>query len=128
MDNPLWYVQYAHARCSSVLKNVVDNNSVDAYDYTFSAEELAVLNKLAQWQLVMQNVLSAHEPHRITNYLYELAATFHAWWAVGNKDSSAQILTGDKIASTMRIYLTIATKNVIATGLTILGISPLSSM
>jgi arginyl-tRNA synthetase len=134
MDNPLWYVQYAHARCCSVLKNAtspavsVITGLIELYSYEFTKEELAILNKWAQWQMMMQASLDNHEPHRITNYLYELAATFHAWWAVGNKDATAQILTNDDVACAMRLYLTIATKNVLATGLNILGIQPLVSM
>src|SRR5262245_22174426 len=100
-DNPVFYVQYGHARGQSVFRNareVVPNLPADAaaraaylntaaLDLLDDAGELALMKKIAAWPRLIEAAAAAHEPHRIAFYLYELASEFHAQWTRGSKES-----------------------------------------
>ena len=94
-DNPVFYVQYAHARMRSLQRKAADAGvSLDApADLTLlDAEELGLVKMAAQFPRVIESAAMAHEPHRIAFYLYDLAAEFHALWNRGNDDPERRFL------------------------------------
>ncbi|MBK1635958.1 arginine--tRNA ligase [Rhodovulum adriaticum] len=136
-DNPVFYVQYAHARVCSVLRKAreagiaVDDATLagaDLGDTTHEAE-LAVAKKLAEWPRLVEIAARSHEPHRIAFYLYDLASEFHALWNRGNDTPALRFLQeGDAAASTAKIALARAVAVVISAGLGILGVEPVEEM
>jgi len=136
-DNPVFYVQYAHARVSSVLRKAAEGG-MDVSDAALAAADggrleheaqLALLKKLAQWPRTVEVAARANEPHRVATYLTELAADFHALWNRGNEEPSLRFLsTGDAEASRAKIALARATGVVISAGLAILGVAPVEEM
>jgi arginyl-tRNA synthetase len=85
-DNPVFYVQYAHARACSVLRQTGDDVPEDAaLDQLTDPAEMAVIRQLASWPRLVVSAARAHEPHRIAFYLMDLAAAFHALWTRGSQ-------------------------------------------
>jgi arginyl-tRNA synthetase len=133
-DNPVFYVQYAHARCASVFRQ-----AGEVYrDAKFSAEnivasdlsvltddaELGLLRTLSQFPRVVEGAAAAHEPHRVAFYLYELASAFHSLWNKGKDLPQLRFVNQTDRASTeARLALVHALKGVLATGLAILGVT-----
>jgi arginyl-tRNA synthetase len=135
-DNAVFYVQYAHARCSSIIQkssemdvNIekLELSNVDLSTLSTPAENKIIL-KICEWPRVVELSSVSHEPHRIVFYLYELAAEMHSFQHEGKIDSSLRVLTGDRELMISRLVLITAVRNVIRTGLTILGVSPLTKM
>jgi arginyl-tRNA synthetase len=132
-DNPVFYVQYAHARASSVLRNVRETfpdldpeegmlaNS-DLGRLTDEAE-VALIRRIAQFPRQVEAAAIAHEPHRIGFYLYDLAGDFHALWSRGKDLPQLRfIYESDRELTRARVALVAATKRVLALGLGILGV------
>ena len=102
-DNPVFYVQYAHARVASVLRKAVDHgiNVSDAdlaaadMSHLGHASEAALAAKVAEWPRLVEIAARTHEPHRVAFYLYDLASALHAHWNRGNDDSSLRFLQDD---------------------------------
>ncbi|MCU9846398.1 arginine--tRNA ligase [Defluviimonas sp. WL0024] len=136
-DNPVWYVQYAHARVSSVIRKATAAG-IAADDATLAAADLAKLGheaeiglakKIAEWPRLVEIAARGQEPHRIAFYLYELASDLHALWNRGNDDASLRFLQeGDAATSQAKIALARATGVVISAGLGILGVTPAEEM
>ncbi|MFV0335983.1 MAG: DALR anticodon-binding domain-containing protein, partial [Tropicimonas sp.] len=136
-DNPVFYVQYAHARIRSVLRKAAEAG-IDASDATLATADLASLTheaersvaaKVAEWPRLLEIAARSHEPHRIAFYLYELAGDFHSLWNRGNDDESLRFLQeGDAATSGAKIALARAVSIVISTGLGILGVTPVEEM
>ncbi|MGD7473438.1 DALR anticodon-binding domain-containing protein, partial [Ralstonia pseudosolanacearum] len=136
-DNPVFYVQYAHARVNSVLRKAVDAGvivddatlaAVDLSGLTHEAE-LAVARKIAEWPRLVEIAAKGHEPHRIAFYLYDLASDFHGLWNRGNDDQSLRFLQeGDSDTTQAKIALIRAVAIVISHGLGILGVTPAEEM
>ena len=136
-DNPVFYVQYAHARVQSVLRKARDEGiavtdadlqAADINSLTHEAE-IAVAKKLAEWPRLVEIAAKGHEPHRIAFYLYDLASEFHGLWNRGNDDVSLRFLQPGDIATTQaKIALIRAVSVVIAHGLGILGVTPAQEM
>ncbi len=136
-DNPVFYVQYAHARVNSVLRKAQEAG-VDVSDATLAgadltklnhAAELAVARKVAEWPRLIEIAAKGHEPHRIAFYLYDLASDLHGLWNRGNEDTSLRFIQdGDKATSQAKIALIRAVQVVIAAGLGILGVTPAEEM
>ena len=136
-ENPVFYVQYAHARVMSVLHYAAEVG-IDVEDITLSgadlsridhASELAVARKLAEWPRLVKISARANEPHRIATYLYELAGEFHALWNRGGNEPRLRFVQdGDVVASQSKIALARAVSVVISAGLGILGITPAQKM
>ncbi|NVO23704.1 arginine--tRNA ligase [Donghicola mangrovi] len=132
-DNPVFYVQYAHARVASVLRKAGEANII-ADDATLLAAdhskldheaELHLLKKIAEWPRLVEIAARTNEPHRIAFYLYELASDLHGLWNRGNEITSLRFLQeGDSATSQAKIALARATAVVIAAGLGILGVTP----
>ena len=129
-DNPVFYVQYAHARVCSVLRKAAEAN-IELLDtpHLEDAAEFAVAKKLAEWPRLVEIAARGHEPHRIAFYLYDLASTFHALWNRGHDKPHLRFLqNGDAAASGAKIALPRATAVVISAGLGILGVTPATEM
>ncbi|WP_019953786.1 arginine--tRNA ligase [Yoonia vestfoldensis] len=136
-DNPVFYVQYAHARVNSVLRKALDAGiavddatlaAVDLSGLTHDAE-LAVARKIAEWPRLVEIAAKGHEPHRIAFYLYDIASDFHSLWNRGNDDPSLRFLQeGDSDTTQAKIALIRAVAIVISHGLGILGVTPAEEM
>jgi arginyl-tRNA synthetase len=129
-DNPVFYVQYAHARVCSVLRKA-EELAIPLSDvpHLEDASEIAVAQKLAEWPRLVEIAARAHEPHRIAFYLYELASDFHALWNRGHEKPQLRFLQdGDAAASAAKIALPRAVAVVISAGLGILGVTPATEM
>ncbi len=129
-DNPVFYVQYAHARICSVLRKAeaAGITLTDAPKLEDEAE-FALVRKLAEWPRIIEIAARGHEPHRVAFYLYELASDFHALWNRGNDKPALRFLhEGDAAASSAKIALPRAVAVVISAGLGILGVTPASEM
>ena len=129
-DNPVFYVQYAHARIRSVMRKV----EALGLDYSDNAKledeaEFKVAQKLAEWPRLVEIAARNHEPHRIAFYLYELASDFHALWNKGNDQPHLRFVQeGDPAATAAKIALPRAVGVVISSGLGILGVTPVEEM
>ncbi len=132
-DNPVFYVQYAHARASSVLRNVLgafpdlDPEEGALADSNLSRlddeAELALIRRIAQFPRLVEAAAAAHEPHRIGFYLYDLAGDFHGLWNRGKDLPQLRfIYESDRELTRARVALVAATKRVLASGLGILGV------
>lgn len=138
-DNPVWYVQYAHARTRSVLRQAADlAPAVDRRDAALATasfarlddpDELGLMRMLAGWPAVLAGAARTHEPHRLAFYLGELAATFHALWTKGKGEPRLRfIVEGDDALTAARLALVRATGFVIASGLGIFGVTPVEEL
>ena len=138
-DNPVFYVQYAHARCRSVLRaaaemftpgQVTDAALAEVPLDSLSAEaELALIRRLAQWPRTVEGASQAREPHRIAFFLYDLAGDFHMLWNRGKDDATLRFLQTDQPAETLaRLALVAATAVVIRSGLAVMGVEPVEEM
>ena len=139
-DNPVFYVQYAHARSHSARRKAGELFPAlqDADPATLADAPLARLTRpgerqlilqLLAWPRVVEAAAQAHEPHRIAFYLYDLAAAFHALWNLGNDDPAARfVLPDDEALTRARLALVAAVGTVIASGLEVLGVTPLAEM
>ena len=133
-DNPVFYVQYAHARCASVFRQAAselpdlatDDAALLAADLSALSDEgeTALVRKVAEWPKVVEAAARAHEPHRIAFYLHDLASLFHAHWARGRERPDTRFVNRDDPRVTVaRLALTRAVANVLATGLSIAGVN-----
>ncbi|MFV0513097.1 MAG: arginine--tRNA ligase [Jhaorihella sp.] len=136
-ENPVFYVQYAHARVMSVLRKAAEA-AIAADDATLAGAdlsridddaELALARKLAEWPRLVEVGARTHEPHRIAFYLYELAGDFHSLWNRGNDQPGLRFLQeGDIATSQAKLALARAVSVVISAGLGILGVTPAQEM
>jgi len=132
-DNPVFYVQYAHARASSVLRNLREafpdldpeegSLAVSDLGRLTDEAEVALIRRIAQFPRLVEAAATAHEPHRIGFYLYDLAGDFHGLWNRGKDLPQLRfIYESDRELTRARIALVAATKGVLASGLGILGV------
>ncbi len=136
-DNPVFYVQYAHARVCSVLRNAaeagVGTEDERLADSDFSLigheAELSVLRKVAEWPRLLELATRHREPHRIAFYLHELASEFHGLWNRGKDHPDLRFILQDEPAvSAARAALCRSVAIVISSGLGILGVTPVDEM
>jgi arginyl-tRNA synthetase len=138
-DNPVFYVQYAHARCRSVLRGAAE--TMPAADLTPESlaiadlssltdeAETALIRRLATWPRTVEAAAIAREPHRIAFFLYDMASDFHMLWNRGRDDSSLRFLqTGRPAETRARLALVAATAVVIRSGLRVMGVEPVEEM
>ncbi len=138
-DNPVFYVQYAHARAQSVFRNA----SADIPDLDISREallradlgqlgeelELALIKRIAHFPRTIEGAANAHEPHRIAFFLHEVASDFHALWNRGKESPQSRfILARNKNVTIARLALVAAVAEVLRTGLGILGVEAVNEM
>ena len=130
-DNPVFYVQYAHARIASLHRRA-EEAGVAAGPADLSrldTEELALVKLAAQFPRIVETAAAAREPHRIAFYLYDLAAAFHALWNVGNDRPDRRFLVvEDHDATRARLFLATAVAQIIRNGLSIMGVVAVSEM
>jgi len=127
MDNPVYYVQYAHARACSMARKAAEADIRGPYhDADISRltlpEELAILKHLAMYPEMVLNAALACEPHRVTTYLQELAAAFHGYFTK-YKDTEERVISGDRDLSRARLAMVAGVRQVVANGLGLLGVS-----
>jgi len=138
-DNPVFYVQYAHARAASVLRNA--SEQIPGLDVSTAAllkadlsiltdaGEIDLIKRLAAFPRLVDGAASAHEPHRIAFYLYDLASALHSQWTRGNDSPQLRFIqSNDGVATSARLALIAATKTVIKSGLEILGVEAPDAM
>jgi arginyl-tRNA synthetase len=136
-DNPVFYVQYAHARVCSVLRKAAESG-IDTRDAALAQAniatldheaELAMMRKLAEWPRIVELAARTQEPHRIAAYLSELAAEFHGLWNRGNDIPALRFVQeGDPATTSAKLALARATGVAISAGLAILGVTPVEEM
>ena len=138
-DNPVFYVQYAHARVHSVFTKAqetfkdIDLTEASLKKADFSSlkdeGEVQLMKTMAEWPRLLETAAKAHEPHRIAFYLYDLASEFHSLWNKGNNNKGLRfVIDGDLGQTEARLGMIKAVANVIAAGLNILGVEPLKEM
>lgn len=138
-DNPVFYVQYAHARAKSLLRMAREQvpEAVAASEAPTEEhlallthpEELALIRLLASYPRVIEQAASAHEPHRIIYYVQEVAAQFHGLWNIGHGDSAIRFVQADKpLLTTARLSLARAMASVVASGLNLCGVTPVEEL
>ena len=143
-DNPVFYVQYAHARAASVLRHAAEQLPADfvlagrltdaalaraPLDRLVDPFELALIRLLAGWPRTVESAAEAHEPHRIAFFLQEVAAQFHLLWTKGKDEATLRFLVAaDAELTCARLALVRAVAIVIASGLAVFGVEPLEEM
>jgi arginyl-tRNA synthetase len=138
-DNPVFYVQYAHARCHSVLRNAremfpgidLSPTALAKADLSRlnSQDEIEVIRLMSGWPRFVEAAAEAHEAHRIAFYLHDLASAFHGFWNKGREDGTLRFLhEADKDLSLARLAFVTSIATVIASGLAIMGVAPLEEM
>jgi arginyl-tRNA synthetase len=138
-DNPVFYVQYAHARCRSVLRAAAEMFGADAVtdvalagvklDTLAADAELAVIRRIAGWPRTVEAAALASEPHRIAFFLYDLASDFHMLWNRGKDDATLRFLQADRPEETLaRLALVAAAAVTIRAGLAVMGVVPVEEM
>jgi arginyl-tRNA synthetase len=137
-DNPVFYVQYAHARAASVMRHATEQLPVELLsDAALAAAplerlrdplELALIRLLAGWPRIVEGAAEAHEPHRLAFFLHEVAAQFHLLWTKGKDEATLRFLVADRELTRARLALVRATALVIASGLAVFGVEPVEEM
>ncbi|MGB3272053.1 MAG: arginine--tRNA ligase [Xanthobacteraceae bacterium] len=142
-DNPVFYVQYGHARGFSVFRNARETLpdlpeddgaraawlSGAALERLDDPDEVALMKRLALYPRIVEAAAGAHEPHRIAFYLYDLASEFHALWSKGNNSPHLRfIINNDAVITTARLALVQGVVSVLASGLGVLGVGAPNEM
>ncbi len=138
-DNPVFYVQYAHARVASVFRNVGETfpeladrkTAIQMADLSLLTDEgeLDLVKRLAGFPKLISGAARAHEPHRLAFYLYDLASALHQQWARGNDSPQLRFIQSDNQGNTAaRLALIAATQQVISSGLYVLGVEAPEAM
>ncbi|SOB91427.1 arginyl-tRNA synthetase [Thalassospira xiamenensis] len=138
-DNPVFYVQYAHARVNSVFRQA--REAFPNQDFSDAAlvgadlsalaseDEKMLVRRMAEWPRIVEQAAVAHEPHRIAFFLSEIAAEFHALWNKGRDNTALRFIVADDLAVTQaRLAMIRAAALVIASGLDVLGVAPVEEM
>jgi len=138
-DNPVFYVQYAHARACSIKRHIKDlfptldvsaahlaNANLALLD---NQEDLELIRILTQWPRQIELAAKTREPHRVAYYLYSVASAFHALWTKGKDQTELRFLYPEDQKKTMaRFALVQAMAFVIASGLELMGVKPVEEM
>lgn len=136
-ENPVFYVQYAHARIKSVIRKA-EELDIDISDRALSemnltglthSSELSLIKKIAEWPRLVEVAARLYEPHRIAFYLFDLSSQLHAHWSKGSENPDLRFLHNDNLVKTQsKIALARAVSIVISSGLAILGVEPAEKM
>ena len=139
-DNPVFYVQYSHARCCSVLRNAldifnkseIDDNDLIKADISLLTDtsEINLIKIIASWPQVVLGAAESREPHRIAYYLYELSSAFHSLWSKGSKErvSLRFLVPKNRTLTLARLAMVRSLAITIASGLEVMGVEPLEEM
>ncbi len=125
-ENPIYYVQYAYARISSVFRNTQNdiniNLEVKNSDFNFGNEEIKLFKKISEWPKCVEVSSEKLEPHRISVYLYELASEFHSYWNMGKEDVSKRFIDQDNTIKMEKLVFLKSIAKTLKTGMNILGV------
>ena len=125
-ENPIYYVQYAYARISSVFRNTqndINNNlEIKNSDFNFGNEEIKLFKKISEWPKCVEVSSEKLEPHRISVYLYDLASEFHSYWNMGKEDVSKRFIDQDNTIQIEKLVFLKSIANTLKTGMNILGV------
>jgi arginyl-tRNA synthetase len=137
-DNPIFYVQYAHARISSIIRKVedeklfsIDENFVDNTNLTLLSNyhDIELIKIISNFPRIIEQAAIYREPHRIAFYLRDIASSFHSYWNLGNEDNNLKVLNIDNLEETRsRLALIMSVKITISEGLRLLGIKALEEL
>jgi arginyl-tRNA synthetase len=138
-DNPVFYVQYAHARAASVMRHAaaefagenLTDTALAGADLALLSDpaELGLIRQLASWPRMVESAAEAHEPHRVAFYLQEVAAQFHLLWTKGRDEAQLRfIISGDPDLTRARLALVRGVAIVVASGLAVFGVTPAEEM
>jgi len=138
-DNPVFYVQYAHARCCSIFRNAekdvpgldTSSEAVRAADLSLlkHPEEIALIRLMTAWPRLIEQAAEASEPHRLAFYLYDMASAFHGFWTRGRDAEDLRFIHPDNPELTMaRLALVDGVRTIIRSGLQVLGVTPVEEM
>ncbi len=130
-DNPVFYVQYAHARIASLGRRAAEAQLRANADHLslLDTEDLALVKRAAQFPRIVESAALAREPHRIAFYLYDLAADFHAAWNVGNDRPDRRTLIAENPGlSSARLFMADAIGQIIRNGLGVMGVEAATEM
>ncbi len=139
-ENPVFYVQYAHARCHSVQRMAAeafpdmsltpDSLAGAPLDRLTHDAELGLIRNLAAWPRAVEAAAEAHEPHRLAFFLYDLAAAFHGLWTLGGREDASLrfVIADDPALSSARLALAAGVQAVVASGLRLFGVTPVEEM
>lgn len=128
-DNPVFYVQYAHARCRSVLRAATAPDAGADCSSLTAPEEQALIRRLITWPRLVEQAAESREPHRVAFFLYELAGDFHALWNAGRENTALRFLQENHpVETAARVALVEATATVLRSGLAVLGVTPVEEM
>ncbi len=125
-ENPIYYVQYAYARISSVFRNtqndINSNLEIKNSDFNFANEEIKLFKKISEWPKCVEVSSEKLEPHRISVYLYELASEFHSYWNMGKEDVSKRFIDQNNAIKMEKLVFLKSIANTLKTGMNILGV------
>lgn len=121
-DNPVYYVEYAHARICSILSDYKKRDKVSNYETIHSSYAISLLQKMYEFQNIVEIAARKHAPHMITNYVYELATLFHIFYA------HEKVLTEDKKYTNERINLIEGVSIIIRNALFLIGVEARNKM
>ena len=133
-DNPVFYVQYAHARTHSAFRRAESEGvapDISGADLSLLRDtgELELIRLVANWPRLVESAAQHQEPHRITFYLYDLASAFHSQWNRGSEDASLRFVQPEGVSMTAaRLAMVMSVRVVISAGLGILGVTPMKEM
>ena len=137
-DNPIFYVQYAHARISSIIRKVedeklfsIDENFVDNTNLALLSNyhDIELIKIISNFPRIIEQAAIYREPHRIAFYLRDIASSFHSYWNLGNEDNNLKVLNIDNLEETRsRLALIMSVKITISEGLRLLGIKALEEL
>jgi len=130
-DNPVFYVQYAHARIRSTLRKAAPEGLAPSAEHLdrLGSDELALVKLAAQFPRMVEAAAQAREAHRVAFYLYDLAAAFHGFWNMGNDDPAKRIIaTQDPALSSARLFLAEQIGQIVRNGLAILGVEAVEEL
>ena len=131
-ENPLYYVQYAYARISSVFrhlnKDLQSEINIKNFYFKYSEEEINILKKISEWPKCIDASSQKFEPHRIPVYLYELSSLFHSFWNLGKDNPEKRFINNQKKISDEKLIFLKIVSNVIKSGMNIVGVSTPTKM
>ena len=137
-DNPIFYIQYAHARISSIIRKVrdeklfiIDENLINDTNLSLLANyhDIELIKIISSFPRIIEQSAIYREPHRIAFYLKDLASSFHSYWNLGNEDKNLKVLNTNNLDETKaRLALIISVKITISEGLRLLGINALDEL
>jgi arginyl-tRNA synthetase len=137
-DNPIFYVQYAHARISSIIRKVedeklflIDEKFIDSTNLTLlsNSHDIELIKIISNFPRIIEQAAIYREPHRIAFYLRDIASSFHSYWNLGNEDNNLKVLNINNLDETRaRLALIMSVKITICEGLRLLGINALEEL